>query len=117
MGDSSGLPSGSGPPPQERRAVPRYMFIAVVEIIEPASDVHMTGRVSEISRKGCFIDVLNPLPTGTLINVRVSCDKGTFATLGKIIYVQEAMGMGVAYMNTPPDQMKILDGWLKDMHS
>lgn len=117
MGDSSELPSGSGPNPKERRTVPRYMFIAVVEIIEPANDVHMTGRVSEISRKGCFIDILNPLPTGTLINLRVSCDKGIFATPGKIIYIQETMGMGVAYMNTPPDQLKILDGWLEDMRS
>lgn len=117
MGDSSGLPPGSGPTPQERRTVPRYMFIAVVEIIEPANDVHMTGRVSEISRKGCFIDILNPLPQGTLINLRVSCDKGTFFTPGKIIYVQEAMGMGVAYMNPSADQLKILDGWLADMRS
>ncbi len=117
MGDSSGSPSGSGPPPQERRTVPRYMFIAVVEIIEPANDVHMTGRVSEISRKGCYIDILNPLPTGTLINLRVSCDRGTFATPGKIIYVQEAMGMGVSYMNTLPEQLKVLDTWLADMHS
>jgi hypothetical protein len=93
------------------------MFIAVVEIIEPASDVHMSGRVSEISRKGCFIDLLNPLPQGTLINLRVSCDKGMFTTPGKIIYVQEGMGMGVAYMNTPADQLKILDGWLADMRS
>jgi len=92
------------------------MFIAVVEIIEPAEDVHMSGRVSEISLKGCYIDVLNPLPTGTRINLRVSCDKGTFTTPGRIIYVQEGMGMGVVYVNPPPDQLKILDGWLKELH-
>lgn len=117
MGGSPSSPSGSRPPNQERRTVPRYAFIAVVEIIEPAYDVHMTGRVSEISCKGCYIDILNPLPTGTQINLRVSCDKGTFTTPGKIIYLQEGMGMGVAFVNPPPDQIKILDGWLKEMGS
>lgn len=90
------------------------MLIASVEIVEPTNDVHFSGRISEISRKGCYIDLLNPLPTGTLINLRITRDRGSFVTPGKIIYVQEGMGMGVAYMNSPADQLKILDSWLAE---
>jgi hypothetical protein len=90
------------------------MLIASVEIVEPTSDVHISGRISEISRKGCYIDLLNPLPKGTLVNLRITRDRGSFVTPGKIIYTQEGMGMGVAYMNAPADQLKILDSWLAE---
>jgi PilZ domain len=99
----------------ERRAVPRYSFIAVAEILEPSSGVRIAGRISEISRKGCYIDLLNTLPTGTTIEVRISRDSGAFICGGKIIYVQDGMGMGIAFSETPPEQLKILDSWLAEL--
>lgn len=107
-----GATAGSGPPYREKRSVPRYSLIASVEIVEPVSDAHMSGRVSEISRKGCYLDILNTLPVSTKIRLTVTRDQGTFTTLGRIIYVQEGMGMGVAFLETTDDQMKILDAWL-----
>jgi PilZ domain len=101
----------------ERRLVPRYTFIAAAEIIEPASGVRMAGRISEISRKGCYVDLLNTLPTGTPVEVRISRDQGVFAATGKIIYSQDGMGMGVAFADVPADQLKILDSWLAELQS
>ena len=37
------------------------------------------------------------------------------ATEAKIIYVQEGMGMGIVFVDIPPDQLKILDGWLAEL--
>lgn len=99
----------------ERRAVPRYSFIAAAEILEPSSGVRIAGRISEISRKGCYIDLLNTLPTGTTIEVRISRDSGAFTCGGKIIYVQDGMGMGIAFGETPAEQLKILDSWLAEL--
>jgi PilZ domain-containing protein len=96
----------------ERRENPRYTFIATAEIIEPSTDTHISGRVSEISRKGCYIDVLNTLPKGTPIRVRITTDGGVFQSAGHIIYVQERMGIGVAFEDTAADQDKLLEGWL-----
>jgi hypothetical protein len=115
MDDSAGSPTGSGTPYRERRAVPRYSLIATVEIVEPVSDVHISGRISEISRKGCYVDILNPLPEGTLIRLRISRDQGTFSTPGKIIYTQEGMGMGVVFIDPAPDQLKTLEAWLAEL--
>lgn len=117
MGTSSGAPSSSGPPYREKREVPRFTFIATVTIIEPATDMRINGRVSEISRKGCYVDVLNTLPVGTPIQLTVSRDQGNFTTPGKIIYVQEGIGMGVAFAAVPDDQLKILDSWLAEISS
>jgi hypothetical protein len=115
MDDSPGSPSNSGSGGSDRRAVPRYTFIATVEIVDPVSGVRLAGRVSEISRKGCYVDILNALPKDTPINLRVSRDRGTFATPAKVIYVQEGMGMGVAFVNPPADQVRILESWLAEL--
>lgn len=101
----------------ERRAVPRYSFIASAEILEPSSGVRIAGRISEISRKGCYVDLLNTLPTGTTIQVRIARDQGGFSSNGQIIYAQDGMGMGVAFVDTPADQLKILDSWLAELQA
>ena len=115
MDDSSGSPIDAGNSHRERRLVPRYALIAQADIMEPVSGVHMAGRISEISRKGCYVDLLNALPVQTVVEVRVSRDQGTFTTRGRIIYVQEGMGMGIEFLATPHDQFKILDSWLAEL--
>jgi len=111
-GDS---PTDSGQPYRERRAVPRYGLIATAELQEPASGVRMSGRISEISRKGCYVDILNTLPTGTMIELRISRDQGMFASKGRIIYTHEGMGMGIVFVDTPAEQLKILDAWIAEL--
>jgi hypothetical protein len=115
MAESAGTTTDTGASYRNRRAVPRYTLIATAEIVEPVSDMRMCGRISEISRLGCYVDVLNSLPTGTAIKVCISRDKGTFASAGKIIYVQEGMGMGVTFQDATAEQLKILDSWLEEL--
>jgi hypothetical protein len=107
--NAAGLPFG------QRRTVPRYSLIATAEVIEPPSDARMSGRISEISRKGCYFDILNTLPVGTIVQLRVTRDQGSFATMARIIYVQEGIGMGLAFIDPPEDQLRILDSWLAEL--
>jgi PilZ domain len=115
MPNSPRSPMSSSQSSREQRTVPRYSFIATVDIIEPISDVRISGRVSEISRKGCYVDILNTLPKDTLVRVRVVRDLGSFDSPGKIIYVLERMGMGVAFLDPPADQLQTLDAWLIEL--
>ncbi|MGO9588689.1 MAG: PilZ domain-containing protein [Candidatus Acidiferrales bacterium] len=108
-------PTASGMPFGQRRTVPRYSLIATAEVIEPPSDARMSGRISEISRKGCYFDILNTLPVGTTVQLRVTRDQGSFATMARIIYVQEGIGMGLAFIDPPEDQLRILDSWLAEL--
>ena len=102
-------------PYAERRSVPRYTFIATAEIIEPSTDTRISGRVAEISQHGCYVDILNTLPKETPIRVRITTDGGVFESAGKIIYVQENVGMGVGFVNAAPDQQAVLERWLKQL--
>jgi hypothetical protein len=109
------LPGESILPYSQRRRIPRYTFVAMTALTHETTNACLAGRISEISWAGCYVDVLNTLPVGTLLEMRIFRDAETFRTTGRIIYVREQMGMGVAFVNSSPDQRKILDSWLTDL--
>jgi hypothetical protein len=100
-----------------RRKVPRHEFVATSVLTDPVSAIRLSGRVTEISRKGCYVDALNSLPVGTALNLQISCDQGTFSTKGSIIYVHPGIGMGIAFIDPPEEQLKVLDAWLAGLAS
>ena len=112
MGHFPGSPPDSGPSYSSQRSVPRYTFVAVAELTENTTQTCIMGRIAEISRKGCYVDVFNPLPEGTLLTVVISRDQGRFATKAKVLYAHERLGMGVAFLEPTNDQLEILDSWL-----
>ncbi len=57
---------------QEKRRSPRYSFIASAELIEERADVRIASRVSELSLHGCYLDMMNPFPTGTMVLVKIA---------------------------------------------
>lgn len=105
----------AGPSKGQRRKLPRYNFIAISELIDLANAIRLSGRVTEISLKGCYVDTLNSLPVGTILNLRISRDQGSFVTQGKVIYVHDNFGMGVLFLDPPEDQVAVLDSWLSQM--
>ena len=94
------------------RRCPRYPFYASAEIVELKTQTRMTTRTSELSRYGCYLDMLNPLPLGTKVIIQILYNQQTFGTMARVIYSQSNMGMGVAFdeMETPQEQT--LEKWL-----
>jgi hypothetical protein len=117
MGDSPETSNKLQSAVADQRAAPRFTFIASVELTDPLNEVRISGRISEISRTGCFVDILNTLPVGTLIQVRIVRDQGTLVCPGRIVYAQEPMGMGIAFVDTPADQQETLDKWVAELSS
>ena len=95
--------------------VPRYSFIAAMELVDSESSMRLSGRVTELSRQGCYVDVMNTLPVGSLLKLRITRDAGSFVATGKTIYIHERIGMGVVFVDPPSDQLKILDAWLAEL--
>ncbi len=87
MGNSPISPSGVSTSYSRARTVPRYTFVAVAEVTDTTNQTCRVVRIAELSRNGCFVDTLNPLPLGTPLKVVIYGGQGTFATNGKVIYV------------------------------
>jgi hypothetical protein len=95
-----------------RRAVPRYPFIAEAELADDASSARMNVRTSELSLKGCYLDMLNLLPEGSTVHLRITKDTGIFECKGRVIYIHPGLGMGVSFTEMAPKDKAVLDGWL-----
>jgi hypothetical protein len=112
---AQGSPSDLEPSYSNERSVPRYTFVAVAEIIENTDQSCVVARIAELSRKGCYVDMMNPFPEGTFLSVVISRDQGSFATKGKVIYAHQGIGMGVGFLDPTSDQLEILDSWLVEL--
>jgi len=99
---------------QEKRRSTRYPFIASAELIEEKADVRIASRVSELSLHGCYLDMMNPFPMGTLVLVKIAAGDAFFQAKGKIIYSQMNMGAGVSYLQIEPESQAVLERWLDE---
>lgn len=98
----------------ERRRTPRYTFIASAELIEEKADVRIATRVSELSLFGCYLDMMNPFPVGTLVLVKISAGDQYFEARSKIVYAQMNMGAGVAFLEVQAQHQPVLERWLDE---
>ena len=99
----------------ERRNTPRYSFTASTVMTEFTNVTQLAGRVTELSRHGCYVDAKTLPPVGTELSVHIVRDKVHFVTGAKAIYVHESKGMGVLFINPASDQQRILDSWLAEI--
>ena len=97
---------------QEKRRSPRYSFIASAELIEEKADVRIASRVSELSLHGCYLDMMNPFPTGTMVLVKITAGDAFFEAKSRVVYAQHNMGAGVGFLQIAPDSQTVLERWL-----
>jgi hypothetical protein len=99
----------------EGRRSPRFAFYASAEITELQTETRLTARTSELSRHGCYMDMVNPLPLRTNVRIKLVHHEQTFDAAGRVIYSQPNMGMGVAFDEIEPGQVVTLEKWLSDV--
>jgi PilZ domain len=99
----------------ERRRAPRYQFIADAEVIEIESNTKLSAKTGDLSSGGCFLDMLNPSPEGTEIQVRISHESITFTARGRVVFIFPNMGMGVVFTRVEDDQLAALQKWLSEL--
>jgi len=98
----------------ERRRTPRYMFFASAELLEEKSEVRVASRVSELSRNGCYLDMMNPFPVHTLIRLKIwKEENNVIQTKGLIVYSQPNVGAGVAFVDLDQKYVALLESWLE----
>jgi hypothetical protein len=96
----------------EKRRSPRYSFIASAELIQEKADVRIASRVSELSLHGCYLDMMNPFPKGTLVLVKIAAADAFFEAKANVIYSQPNMGAGLGFLEVTPASQAVLERWL-----
>ena len=82
---------------KERRQFARHPCRLEAQVRVEGDEVEMTGKITDISLGGCYVEMLSPLPVGTVIKVALSPGEGTLKLSGKVCSSQTGFGMGVAF--------------------
>ena len=93
----------------------RYPFYAAARITELQSQTSLNARTSELSRHGCYMDMLNPFPLGTPVQIEVTHQDQTFIARGHVVYSQMNIGMGVSFDEVGDSQLPSLEKWMRDL--
>jgi hypothetical protein len=97
------------------RRSPRYPFYASAEITELQTKTSFSARTSELSRHGCYMDMMNPFPLATSVKIQITYNDQKFEALGRVIYAQPNMGMGVSFEAAQPKDEETLEKWLVEL--
>ena len=96
----------------ERRRTKRYFFSAQAEVQEPINHVRVNTRVSDLSLTGCYLDMMNPFPPGTVVKLRITSGAETLQTSGRIVYSTPNVGSGAEFADIPSSERALLERWL-----
>lgn len=97
--------------PSERRRVPRIPFKANSVVAETNSMRIVAAQTTELSRFGCFVKTLKPLPQGSKMQIDVADGGNIFTASGRVAYVTGDR-MGIVFGTVESDSYEILSKWL-----
>jgi hypothetical protein len=101
----------------ERRAAPRFAKVLAAEVVEFPSGTKLNARTADISLTGCYIDTLNPIPSGSRVRVRITHHQEVFQAIGRVVYVSPGLGIGIAFVNVEPEEYARLERWFAETGS
>jgi hypothetical protein len=93
----------------ERRNSLRHAMVLAVEVIELPRRAKLSARTSDISRTGCYVDTLNPIPQGSRARIRFTHHQEEFEAMGSVVYVSQGLGMALNSQKSHPNNRR---GWI-----
>jgi PilZ domain-containing protein len=100
--------------PIDRRSADRYSFSAAAKIMELRSQALVTGRSSDLGLGGCYIDVISPFATDSIVRVRLEHEMKVFEATAIVVYAQPSIGMGLTFRKIEPKNESILREWVAE---
>jgi hypothetical protein len=113
IGNESASDANSVAP--ERRRYPRFPLVAQVEAFEPKTNIQISGRTSDISLEGCYVDTINPFSEGAVIRITITTDKLSYEANATVVFSQVGMGMGVTFTSAEKTQFQIYQKWIDQL--
>jgi hypothetical protein len=97
----------------KQRSNPRFSFFADAEItLKDGTSV--PTQIAELSSRGCYLGMLEPIPNGTEFRLRISDGIRACELQGKVIYLHSSnalgiFGVGVLFGRMAAEHRSIID--------
>ena len=95
---------------EDRRGL-RFGFEAVAEVSLEKSGTSAKGRVTELSLRGCFVEVADAFAEQQSAVVKLFHGKELFEARARVIYVR-ATGVGLLFTEINPHFRAVLQKWV-----
>lgn len=99
----------------DTRKAPRHPISASAEAIEPLSGRRVFGAVSVVSRSGCYFRTVDTQKPEAVLHLRIEWRESSFETWARVVHSIPGDGMGIAFIDTDPDQMALLLRWINEL--
>jgi hypothetical protein len=99
----------------ERRRDRRHASSITAEVIEPRSRIRLTGRATDLSNGGCYVDTMSPFPVRTAVLIRLTSEGRSFQGRARVVYENAGMGMGLAFVELGPEQAACVQEWVREL--
>jgi hypothetical protein len=98
--------------PTERRREPRYPFVAMAEVVDERENARTSSRISDLSKHGCYVEMMNPFPEGTPVMIEIRTQTESLEAHATVAYFKPKQGMGLTFDEMPPHFASVLNKWL-----
>jgi hypothetical protein len=95
---------------QDRRGL-RFSFSASAEVSLEGSAESLRARVTELSLRGCFLEVSGRFAAQQRLQVKIFNGKDFFEASTQVIYVRKS-GVGVLFGDMNPHFRQVLQKWI-----
>ena len=100
----------------ERRKHPRYPVSGGgAEIRQQGVDSRIWARLTDISRGGCYLETMSPLPVLTYINLTLTLEEQHVHAKGQVVVAHPHFGMGVQFLDLSDKDRPVLEAWIADL--
>jgi len=104
----SGYGAAPSTPAVERRRFPRQTCRIEALVADEGSATGLPAKVTDISLGGCYVEMLSPLPLGSLVDLTLNPAGTLIRVRGKVRVSQMGMGMGIAFTGLSPEDFENL---------
>ncbi len=105
-------PSGSDVVAQDRRRHARHTVQVQVELHEDGNDVPMRLETTDLSRGGCYVQLIMTLPLGARVKATLWLAGSPVVVRGRVVTRHPQFGNGIMFLEFEGDGEKVLQRYL-----
>ena len=95
------------------RTAARYPFIAMAEITDEEENARTSSQVSDLSLKGCYVELMNPFPHGTNVLIDIYTETESLEVRATVARFEPKQGMGLTFDEISPHFASLLSKWMR----
>jgi len=101
-----------GQPEIERRKYGRTRVRVPIEFRMPGTDTPNRCSTQDISAGGCYIEMMQPFPVGTTLEMTLQAEDDTLLAAGTVVTCDPHVGNGIELTNMLPEDRERLKTFL-----